>query len=421
MKNPVASSIKLASVFLLFGIVWIVGSDLLSLILTNNDLHLYNILQHSKGILFVVLAAVLIYLVSRKLYSNIEEANKKQEEALKRYKMLGMATNDAVWDFNMVTRECYTNRTLQELFGYAESELRDNHLWWHNNLHPEDKDRVIRLMDSTIRTGGNVWQDEYRFRCKDNTYKTIFDRSFILRNGQGQAYRLIGAMQDVTGQRQLQQKLTEEREKHKNELAQSILQAEEAERKKLGEELHDNINQLLGVVKLYIQHAQVNQEMRQELLMKCSDYIAQTIEEIRHLSRSLLPPALQEQGLVHCLHQLVADIRQAKTIDISITCENFTESILPANRQVMIYRIIQEQLNNVLRHSGASQVLVELKCKDRLVECSVSDNGTGFDTEKNRPGMGLLNIRSRLEVVNGRMEIYSAPGKGCTLLIGFKI
>lgn len=421
MKNPLPPSVKLASIFLVFGIAWILCSDLITLAITRNDLALYNLIQHSKGILFMILAAVLIYFVSRKLYRDIGNAHKKQEEALRRYNILGMATNDAIWDYNIQTRECYTNRTLQEMFGFTADELQDNYHWWRTNLHPDDKERVISLMDTKLTMGSTVWQDEYRFRCKDDRYKIIFDRGFIMRDKQGEAYRLIGAMQDVTEQRTLQQQLANEQDRHKNELALGILHAEEGERKKLGEELHDNINQLLGVVKLYVQHAQVNPGMRQELLVKCSDYIAQTIEEIRHLSRSLLPPALNEHGLLNSLYQLIADIRQAKDIGIEVNSEGFREEEIPPNRQLMIYRIIQEQLNNVLKHSGADQVCIELKQQGGLVQFSIRDNGSGFDTEKNKPGMGFTNIRSRLDIVKGKMTIRTSPGNGCTLLVEFVV
>lgn len=365
----------------------------------------------------MVLAALLIWLVSRKLYGDIEKANRQQEEILERNQLLGMATNDAIWDYNMVTKECYTNRTLQELFGYTADELQDNYHWWTNNLHPDDKNRVLDTIDTKLDMGGTVWQDEYRFRCKDGSYKTIFDRGFILRNKSGRPYRLIGAMQDVTDQRALQQQLIETQTKHKDELAQSVLQAEEAERKKLGEELHDNINQLLGVVKLYIQHALVNPKMREELLRKSSGYITQTIEEIRGLSRSLLPPALNEQSLLESVYQLIDDIQQAKEIHFKVEHTGFDESQVPDNKQLVIYRIIQEQLNNVLKHANATTVVIRLAHYHDRVQLTVQDNGVGFDPLQSKPGMGLNNIRNRIEVFNGEMEILSAPGNGCTLAV----
>jgi two-component system sensor histidine kinase UhpB len=419
MKNPLPSSVKLALAFLVFGIGWILFSDFLTLAITHRDIASYNRLQNYKGILFVVLSALLVYWISNKLYHNIERANRRQEELINRFQLLGMATNDGIWDYNIITKECFTNRSLQEMFGYAEHELQDNYSWWTNNLHPSDKDRVLDSIDNKMDMGGTVWQDEYRFRCKDGQFKVVLDRGFILRNKKGLPYRLMGVMQDVTEQRMLQEQMLETSTRHKVELAKSVLLAEEAVRKKLGEELHDNINQLLGVVKLYIQHALVNPAMRQELLRKSSAYIANTIEEIRNLSRTLLPPALHEEGLLESLYQLAEDIRQAKDISIEIAHEGFDEEQVPENKRLVIYRIIQEQLNNVLKHANAGSVVVTLKqCKSH-VHLTIQDNGCGFAVETHKPGMGLNNIRNRIEVFNGRMEIVSDPGKGCVLDVEF--
>jgi two-component system sensor histidine kinase UhpB len=419
MQNPMPTSVKLALTFLVFGSAWILFSDFLTLLITNHDLTTYNWVQHFKGILFMILSALLIWWVSRRLYGNIEKANKKQEEVLERFQLLGMATNEGIWDYNMTTGECYTNRALQEMFGYTADELQDNYRWWTNNLHPVDRDRVLNAIDTKMDTGGTVWQDEYRFRCKNGEYKVIFDRGFIMRNVKGIPYRLIGAMQDVTEQRTLQAELLETQILHKDELAKSVLQAEEAARKKIGEELHDNINQLLGVVKLYMQHALVNVPMREELLIKSSAYIEQTIEEIRDLSRTLLPPALNEQTLIESLQQLANDIQEVKNIDIVIQYEEFNEPLLPDNKRLIIYRIIQEQLNNVLKHSQADKVVIKLKQCTNHVHLTIRDNGCGFDTADHKPGMGLNNIRNRIEVFNGRMEISTAPGKGCMLEVEF--
>lgn len=297
MKNPFSSSIKLAAIFLVFGITWIFASDLLSAKFTKNDLELYTMIQHSKGVLFMILAATLIYFGSRKIFTDFEYSRDK-------------------------------------------------------------------------------W---------------------------------------------LQQRLEEERELHREDMVAAILKAQEGERKKLGEELHDNVNQLLGVVKLYVQHAQVNKGMQQELLEKSSEYIKQVIEEIRQLSRSLLPPALHENGLLTSIDQLVKAIRVVNTLHIELRNDSLNEADLSDAVQLMLYRIIQEQLNNVLKHAEADHVKIHLEQQNKSVHLTISDNGKGFDPEVNIPGMGLMNIRSRLEQVNGKMLIHSAPDNGCSLAVSFHL
>jgi two-component system sensor histidine kinase UhpB len=249
----------------------------------------------------------------------------------------------------------------------------------------------------------------------------IYDRGFILRDKEGKPYRLIGAMQDVSVLRMLQQRLKDEELRHKIEMTQNIMQAEEAERKKLGEELHDNITQLLGVVKLYIQQAIAYPNLKPDLLGESVQYLEQSIDEIRHLSRSLLPPGLHSSGLIGSLQKMVFSIRQAKNICIEVHAHQFNEGNLTDNKRLMIYRIIQEQLHNIIKHSGASQVLIHLSQMGNVVRVTVIDNGIGFEPQSSMDGMGLNNIRSRLEVFNGSMFIHSAPGKGCELAVEFEV
>src|SRR5215831_1462104 len=192
MKSPLSPSLKLAVVLLVFGVAWILFYELTRLKGSGNAIQFY------KDLLFVIAAAALVFLVSRRLTKTIEKANKEQDDALQRFNILGMATKDAVWDYNINTGECYTNQNLQEMFGYSPEELKDNYSWWTNNLHPNDRERVIRRLDNMLQTGGSEWQDEYRFRCLNGEYKVIYDRGFIMRDKENKPFRLIGAMQDVS-------------------------------------------------------------------------------------------------------------------------------------------------------------------------------------------------------------------------------
>jgi two-component system sensor histidine kinase UhpB len=413
-------SLKLALTFLLFGVTWIMVTDFISLDLSNGNSSLFTNIQHLKGIFFIVISAILIFFLSKRLHEHIDKANKKMEEALKRYNVLGMATNDAIWDLNLKTNECYTNRTLQEMFGYTQDELWDNHSWWENNIHPDDKERVISIMDSKLESGGTVWQDEYRFRSKDGAYKQVFDRGFIMRDKHGNPYRLIGAMQDVTAQRELQEQLVKQKLKYKTELAQGVIRAQESERKKLGEELHDNINQLLGVVKLYLDHAQVDESMKDELIKKSTVYLMQAIEEIRNISRSLMPPTLKDIGLLDSIQELIHSITSTGKLKIELQTEGFHDENLSDETRLLIYRIIQEQFNNILRHARASKVEVKLKCANDIVTISIRDNGIGADPSLKSEGIGLNNIKSRLEVYNGKMKVDTKPGEGYLLEVEFE-
>ncbi len=219
----------------------------------------------------------------------------------------------------------------------------------------------------------------------------------------------------------LQRALTDERLKYKNDLAQEVFNAQETERKKLGEELHDNINQLLGVVKLYIEHAQVNPAAKDVMLKKSSAYLLEVINEIRALSRSLVSPTLKDIGLMESINEMIESIWEIKKIRIEVKNTDFAEESLSDTKKLMVYRITQELLNNVLKHSHAEYVAIELKHLGSSIKLTIEDDGIGFDMANTKPGLGLKNIRHRLELINGNMNVQSSPGNGCRLEAQFEV
>jgi signal transduction histidine kinase len=221
-------------------------------------------------------------------------------------------------------------------------------------------------------------------------------------------------------QEMLLQQLSEQKANYKNDLAKEVFRAQEGERMKLGEELHDNINQLLGVVKLYIEHAMMNPSVKDEMLKKSAQYLMQVINEIRALSKSLISPDMTEFGLINSVNELIESIIKIQNISIDLKDERFSESALNDIEKLMLFRIMQEQLNNVLKHAHADSVGIELKNEGPHVSMTIKDDGVGFDMNNIKLGLGLKNIRHRLELFNGEMKLESAPGKGCKLEVSFE-
>lgn len=253
------------------------------------------------------------------------------------------------------------------------------------------------------------------FLSRMQTYKGVLFM-FI-----GALFIYIVSRRIITRRQELQQQLNEERLRYKNELSQEIFNAQERERKKIGEELHDNINQLLGVVKLYIEHAQVNPAAQDEMLKKSAEYIKQVINEIRGLSKSLVSPTLNDLGLIESINELIESILKIRNIQIDIHKDGFSEEELTDIQKLMVYRITQEQLNNILKHSKAEHVDIAFKRIGTVVHLTIEDDGVGFDPKKIETGLGLKNIRHRLELFNGRMRVLSSPEQGCKLEATFEI
>lgn len=195
------------------------------------------------------------------------------------------------------------------------------------------------------------------------------------------------------------------------------LLAQEKERNELGLELHDNINQLLSVVKLYLGMAKKEETYHPEIIEKSYHHLEAAITEIRNLSHSLVTPTLGEDGLKDALKYLVDSVPTVNNIRFDLSVDETYDSLqVEKNKELMIYRIVQEQLSNIIKYANASDVSISLKQEQESLYLSVSDNGVGFDTEQTAgKGIGLKNIISRIGYYDGDMKIISAPGKGCTL------
>jgi signal transduction histidine kinase len=213
--------------------------------------------------------------------------------------------------------------------------------------------------------------------------------------------------------------LQQELNKHKL-LAQAMVDAQEKERAEIGKELHDNINQILSTTKLYLELAKSDNKERLSLINRSAGNIHNAIREIRNISRSLVPASIGDLGLLDSLIDLVESIQLTRALRVEFyPMGNFDER-LNDKTKLMLFRIIQEQVNNVLKHSGARKLVIELILEEteNRIELSMTDDGKGFNPERvSKKGLGLSNIRSRADLFGGKVTIQSAPGRGCKLRV----
>jgi signal transduction histidine kinase len=201
-------------------------------------------------------------------------------------------------------------------------------------------------------------------------------------------------------------------------IARAMVDAQEKERAEIGKELHDNINQILSTTKLYLELAKNDNNQRLNLINRSAGNIHNAIHEIRNISRSLVPSSIGDLGLQDSIADLVESIRTTKTINVEFYPAGRFDEKISDKVKLMLFRIIQEQVNNVLKHSGARNLIIELTLaeNERSIELSITDDGKGFNPEKVRKkGLGLSNIMSRADLFGGKVNIQSAPGRGCKL------
>ena len=158
----------------------------------------------------------------------VEEALRISEE---RYRLVSHETNDAIWDWDLITNVIQWNENVQTLFGYAKDEVDPGITWWNEKIHPDDRDRVVSGIHPIIDGKERLWSDEYRFARRDGTYAYIVDRGYVMRDEHGKAFRMVGGMTDITEREQAEQALRKARDQLEQRVAERTRDLVEANAK----------------------------------------------------------------------------------------------------------------------------------------------------------------------------------------------
>lgn len=346
----------------------------------------------------------------------IRLANERFDNVLK-------ATHDLIWDWDLASGSFYRSpEALKRLYGIEGEKGITNVHDWLGRIHPDDHQRVQQVIERILKsTTDDAFDVEYRFLRDDGNYTFLYDRGIIIRNAQGTPVRMIGAAQDISERKRLELELLEQELDSQRVISQATIDTQEQERAEIGRELHDNVNQILTTTKLYLELAQSNHEMKDELVAKANKNIIHVINEIRQLSRSLMDPSIGDLGLIASIKDLTENINLTRKINIKVSTDDVLDNLLDESRKLMAFRIIQEAMSNIIRHSKATAVQIKLKKNGSNVLLQVKDNGIGFDPGEVKSGIGLKNIRNRVYLTHGNLQIIAAPGKGATLKILFPI
>jgi len=203
------------------------------------------------------------------------------------------------------------------------------------------------------------------------------------------------------------------------ELLRNILSAQEKERKRIARDLHDEVGAMLSVVKLNVSRiAKITVPDNSKILAnETKTYLDEVITQVRGISRALLPPSLEKLGLYFALEELANWIN--KSGQIQVTSWKSGEQVRFNNKkELAIFRIIQELINNAIKHAEATGISINTRFSDGRISVLVADNGKGFNVEeKMNAGLGLKNLESRTQMLEAKFKLKSAPGKGTSAII----
>ncbi len=350
-----------------------------------------------------------------------KNAYKELDKMFERYTFAINASSDAIWDIDISTQMIYHSDTFNAFTGYSKIEIEPTLDWFFEKIHPDDKKRIKSNIDNCLKNNITHWENEYRFKMSDGTYRSLLDKALAIYE-EGKLTRVIGAMQDITERKKMELQLVEDQVQQQKMVNQVIIQAQETERNRISGELHDNVNQLLTSAKLHICVAKNRLEGDSELLDKANQYLLMAVEEIRNLSKTLNSSVITNGGLLKSINEIGANMLLLKNIRLQVFIEELVLDKMSLNQQMTIYRIIQEQSNNILKYADTKEAIISLKIVNNNFELIISDSGQGFDKKKQKAsGIGLINIFNRVDAYNGKVEIITSPGNGCTILINFPI
>jgi two-component system, NarL family, sensor kinase len=231
-----------------------------------------------------------------------------------------------------------------------------------------------------------------------------------------------GIIIDLFIRRRRSAQLSAEAEQQRKQKLLAIVIAQEQMQQKIARDLHDSLVQILGAAKINVESARAlnNPDEVAAKLQETAKVIDQACQDVRSISHQLLPYSLQKHGLVIALQELFekhpkkgAEVYEFKHSGI---IERFKNTI-----EINVYRIVQELMNNIAKHANANKILIQLSRQADNLLLWVSDDGTGFNPDNIKPGAGLMNIESRLQVVHGTMRIESKAGEGTTTIINIPL
>ena len=198
----------------------------------------------------------------------------------------------------------------------------------------------------------------------------------------------------------------------KQQLIEAVVETEAIERKRIARDLHDGLGPVLSAINLYFQaYLDARDAEKEQIRDKMQTVISGAIDEVSRISHNISPHILENHGLITALNNFIAPLVNSGKLDVEFTSDFCGRVEL--NKELSVYRCITELLNNTMKHAGASKISIDIRSKGKVLFVSYSDDGKGFETSNREPkGMGLSNIKNRVETFGGKLLIESSPKKG---------
>jgi PAS domain S-box-containing protein len=334
-----------------------------------------------------------------------EEAIRESEE---RFRQMAENVEEVFWMFDSTgTKGLYVNPAYEAIWGRSCESLRREPLSWQDAIHPNDRSRVAGIYDHIVNRGS--FAAEFRIIRPDGSVRWIWDRGFPIRDETGRVHRIVGIAMDITTRKQAEESL--------RRLSAQLLRAQDSERRRIARELHDTLGQRLAALAMnlsWLGSSPVSADPKaRTILNESRDLVDQSVQETRTLSYLLHPPLLEELGLSSTVTWYVQGFIERSGIQVELDIpENLGR--LPRALELALFRVVQEGLTNVQRHSGSASASVRFAREDSSIVVEVADRGRGMpqlsvgdSPRRSRLGVGIAGMQERLRELGGMLDIRS--------------
>jgi PAS domain S-box-containing protein len=353
-----------------------------------------------------------------RLYEQEREATKQLRVSEERYRELFENANDAIWVHDMEGNITAANAASERLTGYTLEELRRTNKLNVSGFLMEESLKLAKEIGRKLLANEPVPQPyEQHIVRKDGTDAILMvTTNLVTEGGKPVAFQHIA--RDMTEEKQMRENL--------RFYLRQITRAQEEERKRIARELHDDTIQYLVVLARQLDELAIGgRGLSKEERARLEDLRHQTnsiMEGVRRLSHDLRPATLDRLGLLPALEWLASSIENISGIAVKVKAQG-TERRLPAEVELVLFRIAQEALSNVRRHSQATSAEVMVEFEDKKARITIKDNGRGFDLPETMGDLvkagrlGLAGMQERIELLNGSLKLESEPGKGTSVIV----
>lgn len=331
-------------------------------------------------------------------------AEEKLKESQERYSRLFQMNPLPIWLTEAESlRFVEVNRAAIEKYGYSEEEFRNMNLL---DIRPAEDISTVKEKIRSRPKSVEFATGRYRHVTKSGKTLIVVVQSTMIEIS-GSIFRL-SIITDIT-----------ERVEADIRLTRAIIKTQENERYELGAELHDNVCQILAstYISMGVLAPSINENVI-ELFKQCREYVHLATKEIRNLSHRLAPASLSDANLEEAMENLINNSNIENKFNASFYFDKRIKKVeISKELQLNLYRILQEQLRNVVKYARCKNVDVELILFRDRITMRIADDGVGFETEKVKGGIGLSNMKRRAELFEGTFEITSSPGNGSELIV----